>query len=361
MPENIEPEVNFFMHGRSRNQGPEHLTRWMQEMYGAVAFTSLFVGGSILSLSAILPPVIPFGIICFATGIATGFSNATGLDYVTHSMRMVRKASNQLFSGIKRVLSSRLKSNSAIFPEQRSLQEVLEDTSKLGMSVNAAIASKLDGIRFLLEEENSLYRKAAVDFISCLPDGARACDVVFLSDYYFSNQENMQTEKILKKMMPRERTNFFVKNLININNGDQLGGRINNPKISQALFFSLLVGSIKNKDSMLGEDVSEEIKRKASLLPEEIEKLEAALERHLLTTYNECKGDGNVKMAVLHGHQLVRDGEISKIGRDDAIIEVSSLNLQEEEVQQEVGDNSLRNTSAIRLEDIGRTIGGGRE
>ena len=292
---------------------------------------------------------VPVGLAILGMGTVSVASAVTGRNYFTPAARMINGALERVVLGNSRGAENR------VVPEQ-NLDELLDIKKQLPVTENETELRKIRGIRDLLESEYSMYRFAAVDFISYLPDQATANDVAILSDYYFSDRISRNATGILERITEDERSTFhekrefFTQNLTHLNNGPQLGGRIDDVKMSQAIFLSLIVGSIKHKEIILGTDFSEKVSQKVNQISsEEVESLENALDRHLLATYRESGENSHIKMAVLYGHQLVRDGESSTIGapRVNQQQETANIDL---EMDGDIEMGSLRSPRGERLD-----------
>ena len=227
------------------------------------------------------------------------------------------------------VAPNKEKNNAATSVEEKALEEFLASYNKLPIAevhektnykVSGIIKNNAGIVKNSFSSDYSLYKAAACEFISLLPDNATAAAITTLADYYHDNNATNQFNQV--RLGDR---NGFV--IAGTNFHTNLGkyedvhlGSIQDRKTSQAIFLSLLVGMLKYQDT-LPVDEEEDVKTKAgTIAQEEILKFEEELHRKLLIIYNARPYISAVqsetrKLAVLYGYQFARDGKHEALGK----------------------------------------------
>ncbi len=180
----------------------------------------------------------------------------------------------------------------------------------------------------------SIHRLSAIEFISFLPNDVTENQLTSLANYYYNDSQRDQDAQLIIAENQREDFNrslrYFRDNCITTPARVQNPfGRINDARISQAIFFSSIVAIMKNPDKFLNEEAGEgssieKINDISKKIPNPVTLIEEALNRHLLNIYNDMAREGNKdgKIAVLYGYKFAKDGDTQAIGGG----EVSSAN-----------------------------------
>jgi hypothetical protein len=220
--------------------------------------------------------------------------------------------------------------------ENQPLEELLAAANQLSVAA-ANTAVNVNFIRDAIESDISIHRLSAIKFISFLPNDVTENQLTSLASSYYNNSQRDQDAQLIIAENQRENFNqslrFFRDNCITTPAGVQSSfGRINDARISQAIFFSSIVAIMKNPSNFLNAETEEgssikkieEIEAISKRNPNTVTLIEEALNRHLLNIYNDMAREGSEdgKIAVLYGYKFAKNGDIRAIGGG----EVSSAN-----------------------------------
>jgi hypothetical protein len=231
--------------------------------------------------------------------------------------------------------------------ENRSLDDLLAEANQVSVADNARGAVNANFIRDAIESNFSPYRLAAQQFIEFLPNDVTKNQLTSLANRYYKNGQRDQNAQLIIAEDQREAFNQglveFRNNYITTPTSIQNSfGRINDARISQAIFFSSIVALMKNKDDLLSEEAEEgqlieKIKAISENNPNLVSSIEEALNSHLLNIYNDMAREGSQdgKIAVLYGYKFAKEGNTQAIGGA-----VSSANSSTQTASQDSGPNT---------------------
>lgn len=308
------PEIEFSLPHLSRNGlSPAKLLA-----LGTIALTlgigSGVLAKTLLSTSASAPALVIISLMATISSLTCFFeaynsateTKSTLSENLARAMQAVRDFS---------------RSSTRVHVADETLEEILKNANDRTIADNGAIPNA-GAIKNVFESEVSPYRLAAQSFIKALPNNASAQEIITLANSYY-NDDSRATEAAKARMNNEERRDFtenkrlFSENLFTIEYGAL--GDINDSKISQAIFLSQVVASIKHPEKFLsGEDEAAEKIKVETIETLEKQKLYQKLEKHLLRINHKLDGNEGGKLAVCYGYQLVRDGEHKAIGSTEA-------------------------------------------
>jgi len=223
--------------------------------------------------------------------------------------------------------------------ENRPLEDLLAEANQLPVATNANRAVNANFIRNAIDSDVSIYRISATEFISFLPNDVTGNQLTSLANCYYNNGQQDQDAQLIIAEDQREDFNqtleCFRNNCITTSTTIQQNpfGRINDARISQAIFFSSIVALMKNTDKFLNEEDGEgqligKIKAISENNPNLVSSIEEALNRHLLNIYNDMAREGSEdgKIAVLYGYKFAKEGDTQAIG-GGAVSSANSITL----------------------------------
>ena len=150
--------------------------------------------------------------------------------------------------GTMRAVRDFSRSSARVHVTDGTLEEILKNANERTIADNCKITNS-GAIKDVFESKFSPYRSAAQSFIKALPNNASAQEIITLANSYY-HDDSRATEAAKARMNDEERRDFtenkrlFRENLIVMKYGRL--GEIDDSKISQAIFLSQVVASIKN-------------------------------------------------------------------------------------------------------------------
>ncbi len=180
---------------------------------------------------------------------------------------------------------------------------------------DSAIIASMDTPMFL-------YGMTCEDFIKSLPDKVTTKEIINLANSYYESDSNALAT-INKVTMSDEERKIFMQNrkiyrldFITLDLKDL--GKIDYPKMSQAIFYSSIIGSIKHPDKV-EKEVSDKIQKlldPEKKSPVSVKRLEEALDKHLSNIHSQLKSEDKLDSmrAVLYSYQFMYGGEVKPIG-----------------------------------------------
>jgi len=243
--------------------------------------------------------------------------------------------------------------------ENRSLDDLLAEANQVSVADNARGAVNANFIHDAIESNFSPYRLAAQQFIEFLPNDVTKNQLTSLANCYYKNGQRDQNAQLIIEEDQREAFNQglveFRNNYITTPTSIQNSfGRINDARISQAIFFSSIVALMKNTDELLSDETGdgrliEKIKAISENNPNLVNSIEEALNSHLLNIYNDMAREGSQdgKIAVLYGYKFAKEGDTQAIGGGA----VSSANSSTQTASQDSGPNN-ESTTILSTEEV---------